>query len=419
MSNRPPVADWASDFDHLDPNWVEDPFPIWNELRGKCPIAHTDRFSGVYFPSRYDDIRAIAYDTEHFSSRRIIIREERPPLTRAAPITSDPPAHRDERKVLLPPFAPAAIQKLEPRARAICRELLERLSNRSECDGAVDYAQELPTRLTARMLGISEDAGDLFRKWIHEFFELSATNSGITTRVIAEMTDFFKQEIAKRRDVPGDDLVSYLINARIEGRPLDDDDICGTLRLLLFAGIDTTWSAIGACLWHLAAHANDRRRLVAEPQLIPTAVEEFLRAYAPVTMGREIVKETEINGCHFKQGEMVMLAFGAANRDPAEFPDADRVVIDREENRHAAFGLGIHRCIGSTLARMEIRVALEEWLARFPDFTLKPGGSHQMVGGYGAWPAAASNYTSTKVRMTMTNPIVRANAAMRRGLFRG
>ena len=373
MSNRPPVADWASDFDHLDPNWIEDPFPIWNELRGKCPIAHTDRFSGVYFPSRYDDIRAIAYDPEHFSSRRLIIREDRPPLSRAAPITSDPPAHRDERRILLPPFAPAAIQKLEPCALTICRELLERLSGRSECDGAVEYAQELPTRLTARMLGISEHAGDMFRKWIHEFFELGATNSAIAARVVAEISDFFKQEIAKRRDTPGDDLVSYLINARIEGRPLDDDDISGTLRLLLFAGIDTTWSAIGACLWHLATHPDDRRRLVAEPQLIPTAVEEFLRAYAPVTMGREVVREVEINGCHFKEGEMVMLAFGAANRDPAAFPDADRVVVDRAENRHAAFGLGIHRCIGSTLARMEMRVALEEWLVRFPDFTLKPG----------------------------------------------
>jgi cytochrome P450 len=373
MSSRAPVADWASDFDHLDPDWIKDPFPIWNELRQKCPIAHTDRFSGVYFPSRYDDIRAIAYDPEHFSSRRLFVREGRAPVQRTPPITSDPPAHRDERKILLPPFTPAEVQKLEPRARDICRELLERLSNRNECDGAVDYAQELPARLTARMLGISERSGDQFRKWIHEFFELSITDPKIAERVIAELRDFFEQEIAKRRATSGDGLVSYLINARIEGRPLDANDINGTLRLLLFAGIDTTWSAIGACLWHLATHADDRRRLVAEPQLIPTAVEEFLRAYAPVTMGREIVKEANINGCHFKEGEMVMLAFGAANRDPAAFPDADRVVIDRAENRHAAFGLGVHRCIGSTLARMEMRVALEEWLGKFPNFTLTPG----------------------------------------------
>jgi cytochrome P450 len=373
MTRRAPVADWASDFDHLDPAFVENPYPIWDELRQKCPIAHTERFSGVYLPVRHEDIRAAAYDPEHFSSRRIFVRESQPALRRAPPITSDPPEHRAERKVLLPAFTPAAIQKLEPRTRALCRELLESLPNGGECDGAVDYAQEIPVRVIAHMLGISGHAGDQFRKWVHEFFELGVTDVAILERVIAEVSGFFSQEIAARRAQPADDLISYLLDARIDGQRLGDDDINGTLRLLLFAGIDTTWSAIGTCLWHLATHADDRKRLVEEPNLIPTAVEEFLRAYAPVTMAREIVKETEINGCPFRAGEMVMLAFGAANRDPAMFPDADRVIVDRAVNRHAAFGLGIHRCIGSTLARMEMCIALEEWLGKFPDFELTPG----------------------------------------------
>ncbi len=373
MTRRAPVADWTSDFDHLDPGFVENPYPIWDELRRKCPIAHTERFSGVYLPVRYEDIRTVAYDPERFSSRRIFVRESQPPLLRAPPITSDPPEHRAERKILLPAFTPAAIQKLEPRTRAICRELLEPLSNGGGCDGAVDYAQEIPVRVIAHMLGISEHAGDQFRKWVHEFFELGVTDAAILERVVAEVSAFFNQEIAARRASPGDDLISYLLEARIDGQPLDQADIAGTLRLLLFAGIDTTWSAIGASLWHLATHPDDRRRLVDDPQLIPTAVEEFLRAYAPVTMAREIVKDTEIDGCPFKQGEMVMLAFGAANRDPAMFPDPDRVIVDRAVNRHAAFGLGIHRCIGSTLARMEMRVALEEWLGKFPDFGLTLG----------------------------------------------
>jgi cytochrome P450 len=147
------------------------------------------------------------------------------------------------------------------------------------------------------------------------------------------------------------------------------------LRLLLVAGIDTTWSAIGSSLWHLGAHDEDRRRLVREPQLLSTAVEELLRAYAPVTMAREIVEDAEISGTTFRKGEMVLLAFPAANRDPEMFEDADRVVIDRAENRHVAFGLGIHRCIGSNLARMEINVALSEWLARIPEFRLDPEGT--------------------------------------------
>ncbi|WP_027583001.1 cytochrome P450 [Bradyrhizobium sp. Ai1a-2] len=381
MSQRAPVADWTSDFDPLDSRWIEDPYPIWRELRQECPVAHTDRFLGVYLPSRYKDIRAIAYDPVHFSSRRVFIREGKRPPLKSPPITSDPPSHRAERKILLPPFTPAAIQKLEPRARALCRELLEPLSGKNACDGAVDYAQEIPARLIAHMLGISEDAGDQFRKWVCDSFEHSLTDVSIVPRVFAEVSAFFDEEIARRRGARGDDLISYLLDARIDGKLLSKEHINGTLRLLLFAGVDTTWSAIGVSLWHLATHPDDRKRLAAEPQMIPSAVEEFLRAYAPVTVGREIVKETEIAGCPLKVGEMVLLPFGAANRDPDIFPDAERVVIDRAQNPHAAFGLGIHRCIGATLARMEMRVALEEWLGKFPDFALAPGAAVEWSAG--------------------------------------
>jgi len=373
MGARAPASDWANDFDHLDPRWVEDPYPIWQELRRTCPVAHTDRFMGVYFPTRYEDIRAIAYDTENFSSRRAIIREGRPLLPPTPPLTSDPPAHRADRKVLLPRFTPAAVEKLEPRTRALCREALERLSGKTECDAAADYAQEIPTRVTARMLGTSEEAGELFRRWVYEALELGVEQPDIAKRAIAEMGAFFTAEVARRRLEPGDDLVSYLLDVRIAGEPLSDEHIANTLRLLLLAGITSTWSMIGVSLWHLATHADDRARLAAEPRLIPTVIEEFLRAYTPVALARQIVKDTEIGGCPLKQDETVMLHFGAANRDPAVFPDADKVIIDRAENRHAAFGLGIHRCIGSTLARMEMRVALEEWLAQFPDFVLSPG----------------------------------------------
>ena len=140
--------------------------------------------------------------------------------------------------------------------------------------------------------------------------------------------------------------------------------------LLMVAGIDTTWSAIGASLWHLATHPEDRKRLVDDPSLIPTAVEEFLRAYAPVTMARMVSRDFEFDGCPMKEGDWLLLPFPAANRDPAVFDRADEVLIDRAENRHAAFGLGIHRCLGSNLARMELTIAIEEWLARYPDFEL-------------------------------------------------
>jgi hypothetical protein len=370
MSQRPPVKDWASDFDHLDPTWVNDPFPIWHEMRTQCPIAHTDRFMGVYFPSRYADVRAVAYDTEHFSSRRVIVRETPPPRIPSPPITSDPPEHRPARMVLLPPFTPEAMKKLEPRARALANELIDRFIGRGSADAAVEYAQEIPVRLIAHMLGLPESDGDLYRNWIKMILEDGITDVNIAVQAAGEMTQYFMGYAHDRAEKPGDDLISYLLKARTNGQPLAPENVIGSLRLLLIAGIDTTWSGIGSCIWHLATHPEDRRRLVREPHLMATAIEEFLRAYAPVTMAREVVKETQINGCMFKVGEMVLLSFPAANRDPEMFPDADKVIIDRKENRHAAFGLGIHRCVGSNLARMEMTVAVEELLKRIPEFSL-------------------------------------------------
>jgi cytochrome P450 len=372
MSKRPLATDWATDFDHLDPRWTENPYPIWDELRQKCPIAHTERFMGAYFPSRYEDVRAIAYDTEHFSSRRVVVRESRPPLTPAPPITSDPPEHRPAKQILLPAFTPDMIARHEPRTRAICRELIGRIAGKSRCDGAVDYAQEIPVRVIAHMLGVPEDDADQFRKWIKEILEIGVTDMAVLMRAQNEMVAYFDEVIAARRQNPRDDLIGYLLNVRVDDCPFTDQHINGTLRLLMIAGIDTTWSAIGSCLWHLAQHADDRRRLAADASLMGAAVEEFLRAYAPVTMAREVVRETHINGCTFKPGQMILLSFPAANRDPAMFPDADQVILDRAHNRHAAFGLGIHRCIGSNLARMEISVALTEWLKSFAQFRLDP-----------------------------------------------
>jgi len=372
MSKRPPVKDWATDFDHLDPSWVNDPYPIWDEMREKCPIAHTDRFKGVYFPSRYADVRAVAYDPEHFSSRKVIVRESPPPSNNGAPpITSDPPRHRLARMVLLPPFTPQAIDKLVPKTRAICNELIDGFADKAGCDVAADYAQHIPVKVIAHMLGIPESDGDLFRGWIKAVLEDGITDEAAMLRGFSEIRAYFTAHLMERRNKPGDDLISYLSQQTYpDGRQFTDNHVLGTVQLLLVAGIDTTWSGIGSCIWHLAKTPTDRRRLVDEPQLMPTAIEEFLRAYSPVTMAREVANETEIGGCTFKPGEMVLLSFPAANRDPAMFPDADKVVIDRKENRHAAFGLGIHRCVGSNLARMEMTVAVEEFLKRIPEFSL-------------------------------------------------
>lgn len=366
---RPPARDWATDFDHLDPRWSNDPYPIWAGLRAACPIAHTERFQGCYFPSTYQGVRAVAYDTEHFSSRRIIVRDMRIEPVPAPPITSDPPDHKYYKLALLPFFTPEAIAALEPRTKAVCEALIDAFPIEG-CDIADAYTRHIPVRVIAHLLGLPESDGDLFRRWIHEILELGIADSSKVMSATMEMHGYFAEQLAQRRAAPGDDLISRLLQITIDGQPAAEMQVVGMLRLLLVAGIDTTWSAIGAALWHLAEHPQDAARLRAEPALLPTAIEELLRAYAPVTMAREVIKDTEIGGCPIKAGNMVLLSFPAANRDPAMFPEPDRVILDRAENRHAAFGLGIHRCVGSNLARMELTVAVEAFLRRVPDFRM-------------------------------------------------
>ncbi len=373
-SSRPAVADFATDFDHTDPAWVADPFPIWDELRRTCPVAHSERYGGVWLPTRHEDISAIAYDTEHFSSRGVIVAEvkpvEPPPVGGAPPITSDPPFHAFARRLLLPAFAPRPIKALEPATRQLCRDLLDEIGDVERCDAAVDYAQGIPPAVIARMLGLPPGDDELFRTFIHVVLESITDDEEARTPKEEHLDDYLDRHIADHVARPRDDLISFLLDVEIEGEKLAPEHVRGTIVLLLIAGIDTTWSAIGAALWHLAAHAEDRHRLAAEPELIDIAVEELLRAYAPVTMARIVAKDVEVGGCPMAAGDWVLLPFPAANRDPEVFEDADQVVLDRAVNRHTSFGLGIHRCLGSNLARMELKVAVQEWMGRFPDFEL-------------------------------------------------
>jgi cytochrome P450 len=371
-----PVSDWTSDFSHLEPEWAADPYPIQDDLRRRCPIARTDRFGGGWLPTRYEDVAAIAYDTERFSSRSIIMSNFRPPRALAPvggspPISSDPPFHHDARKLLLPVFTKTAVTRQEPRTRALCHSLIDAFDGQHVVDAARDYAQHIPVRVIAGMLGFPAEDGPQFREFVEDLLE--GINLPPDERVarVSRLFDYLLVQVHDHIDDPRDDLTSYLINAELYGRRLDPSHVVGTMALLLIAGIDTTWSAIGASLWHLAKTPGDRQRLVAEPGLLPAATEEFLRTYAPVTMARLVKEDMHWRGSDMKADDWILLSFPAANRDPAQFDRADEVIIDREVNRHAAFGLGIHRCIGSHLARMELRTALDAWLQRIPEFTLE------------------------------------------------
>ena len=376
MTDKPLVQDFATEWDHADPQWVADPYPIWEDLRERCPVAHTERYGGGWFPSTHAGVTAIAKDTKNFTSRTVIIGNGRPteldlpaPIGVAPPITSDPPFHAIARRLILPAFAPGPINALEPMIRALCVKLIDGLEG-DVVNAGMAYAKYIPPSVIRTMLGFPEDDIERFIEFIN--IVLEGIDHPLEQRIeeFAPVEEYFVAQMEEHMANPRDDLTSYLLNVEIEGQKLQPEHVFGTMVLVLIAGIDTTWSAIGSSLWHLASHPDDLARLVNEPDLMPVAIEEFLRYYAPVTMARLVKHDMEYLGCPMKEDDWILLGFPAANRDPAMFKDADQFIIDRAENRHVAFGLGIHRCAGSNLARLELRVAIEEFIKRFPRFEL-------------------------------------------------
>jgi cytochrome P450 len=392
MTQIAPVKDWATDFDVLDPRYVSDPFSIWDDLRQSCPIAHTDRRKSSWLPTRYDDVTDIAHDVAHFSSLKVAVipgDEDEDPNANfdgpnleygLPPISADPPLHTWTRRLLLPWFSHQRVDSYVPLTRDLCRGLLDEFVDEGNADAAADYAQQIPVRVIARILGVSPDLSDTFTGWVRDVLEF-ADDPERRQRGGEGLLNYFLGQLEECRRNPGDDLLSELLTTEVDGQPVDDGIVLGMAALVLIAGVDTTWSAIGSSLWHLAAHPDDRKRLVAEPDLMPTAVEELLRAYAPVTMARVVTEDIEYKGCPMRAGDKVLMNFPAANRDPEAFEQPDVVLLDRAHNRHVAFGSGIHRCAGSNLARMELQVALEEWLARIPDFALAEGQEIAWAGG--------------------------------------
>ncbi len=397
------VKDWTSDYDIFAREYIKDPFPIWDQIRGKCPVAHTDRWGGSFMPTRYEDLFNIARDIDNYSSRNVLVadvmpvpRDENDPAPElseeeqeliqqynvgAPPITSDPPVHTWARKLILPVFSVTAVSKYEEETRELCRELIDGFIKNGRADGAVDYAQQIPPRVIASMLGLPKDMADEFTGWVRGFLELGLTNPELREQSARSIFEYVIGQIALRKENPGDDIISWMMTQEVDGAPIPEPHIAGTCFLLVVAGIDTTWSSIGSAIWHLAQHPDDRKRLINEPELMPNAIEELLRAYSPVTMARYVAQDTEYGGCPIPEGSKVLMNFPAGNRDPEVFHDPDQVILDREKNPHIAFGVGIHRCAGSNLARMEMKVSIEEFLRRIPDFELENPDAVTWAGG--------------------------------------
>lgn len=381
MNARRPVRDWATDFDIFDPRWASDPHGIVSELRSAgCPVARTERFGGVSMPLGHDDVRAVAYDTARFSSRRLLVSDAGVPADvaerRVPPLTSDPPDHRAHRLPLVAPMSRAVVERMRPRMAALCGELVDAFAGRGAFDGSHDYAKHIATRSIANLLGLPESDGDTFHRWLSTLLGHGANDPGVSQKVYNEVQAYMFAAFMERARAPREDMITYLMATEFDfedgKRRLDPKMLGGAIQAVLFAGIDTTWSAIGLMLLHLARHPRDQARLRADPSVTPRAVEEMLRAYSPVNTGRVVMEDTEVAGCPMRKGEMVVVSYLAANRDPARFKDPDRVDFDRDEGQHAAFGFGIHRCVGLHLARLELQVAIDVLLSRVDDLRLAP-----------------------------------------------
>jgi cytochrome P450 len=300
----------------------------------------------------------------------------------APPITSDPPEHHWHRRTILPTFAPQAVAKYEDGTRALCHQLIDGFVDAGQADAAAGYAQQIPVRVIAAMLGVPLEMADEFTSWVRGVLEIGLTDPKIRVENRMKILGFFRAQLDDRKANPReDDLITDLLNTRVDGELVSEDYVMGVCNLMLVAGIDTTWSAIGSSLWHLAQHPEHRKQLREDPDIWPMAIEELLRAYSPVTMARIVDHDTEFQGCPMHAGDRVLMSFPAANRDPRQFDNPDDVILDREHNRHIAFGAGIHRCAGSNLARLELRVALQTWMERIPEFELVDPADVTWAGG--------------------------------------
>jgi cytochrome P450 len=372
-----------------DPDLLENPWATWDRLREESRAFVASRAAkdwDVWTLLRYDDVSAALRQPELFSSRSVLHVYQGPKLIDPAeadavrgmiPEELDPPEHTRYRQLLTPLFAPQAIETLEPMIRSWCVELIDGFAERGSCDLNREFARQYPTMIFLRLMGLPEAGAGDFLDTVHDRIReatqlgLSETQS-MSGAYIMAMAEHMNTVLDERRAERRDDIVSYLLDVEIDGRPLDETELQQICTLLYAAGLDTVAGQLGYMFLHLAQHPEHRRLVTEQPQRIPAFVEEALRAYSIVTTNRIVTRDVEFAGCPMKAGDRVLLSIPAADRDPLQFPDAATFDVDRTNNRHIAFAAGPHRCLGSHLARLELRIAVEEWHRRIPDYTLGP-----------------------------------------------
>jgi cytochrome P450 len=357
-------------FDHYDPDYARNPYPALAELRERCPVVHSDDHGGYWMVSNHEFVRHVALHPEIFSTQYTTV----PPLfafgeVRIAPLQLDPEDHGRVKQLLTPPFGPARAAALEESTRAAAVAILDDLVSKGRFDASQDFARLVPTGVIGQLLGIPEEF-DRLTGWVKRMVEHITDAPEDMMAAGMEMFLFMNELVDKRRAEPGSDIISAMLASEVDGQRLEPMEVVMSAVTFVLAGIDTAWSTLGSALHYLATHPDDQQRLRDEPELLETAREEFLRAFAPVASARVAKEDTELGGETIKAGEMVLVSFPSGCRDGAEFEAPDEVRLDRTPNRHLAFGTGIHRCLGVNVARMELRVGLEEFLRRVPPFRL-------------------------------------------------
>ncbi len=354
-----------------------DPHPAYRRLREECPVARSAGFDGgtSWYISRYDDVMWALKHPEVFSSgaEAISIGQEHPLI----PLQVDPPEHAHYRRLLDPEFSPRRMAELEPDVRRLTGELLDGFATRGTCDFHAEYATPLPSTIFLRLLGLPQSDLPKFLQWrddtIRPAGDTPAAQQHTREAAGAAITRYFEDGLDEKQRNPDGNLLARLATARVDGRPITRAEQLGTCHLMLLGGLDTVTATLDCMIAYLAQHPDRRRALIADPTLCDTVVEELLRAETPVQVVPRVVKqEFEMRGQRLQPGDGVVLVLGAADTDGDEFDDAESVSFERGVNRHLAFGGGPHRCLGSHLARMELRVAVEEFHRRIPEYELAP-----------------------------------------------
>jgi cytochrome P450 len=365
-------------FDRFDPTFLNDPYPFYKMLYGQPPMVLELELTTALL-ARYADVVAALRDPQTFSSAPVKIISQAH-IFGGAPtlILTDPPVHTRLRRLVNQAFAPRRIRELEPRIRQIADELLSRVERAGSFEAMKDLAEPLPTMVIAELLGIPSRDYQMFKEWSRALLEVSNVPPGAPPppgfdEALAAEQGYFRQRYEELKRNPGSDLMSMLIQAQ-EKDALTFDEVCGFFNLLLLAGNETTTNLIGNGLYALLQHPEQLELLRCDRSLMPGAIEEMLRWDCPVqATGRNIPRDCEFAGVRMRRGTVVVVLNGAANRDPAQFPDADRFDITRDPNDHVAFGEGIHFCLGAALARLEGSIAISSVLSRFPLLRLEDG----------------------------------------------